>query len=96
MRLIDADEVHELIDISCNRRFNFKIDKWSLHAMVEDVRTVDAFKHGHWEFIGEHYGEYDYKCSTCGEIKTNMPTFMGDVLYGYCPYCGAKMDEKLD
>lgn len=26
MRLIDADEVHELIDISCNRRFN----SWAL------------------------------------------------------------------
>lgn len=56
----------------------------------EDVKRV---KHGKWEYVGTAVG-VEYNCSECGNyIFTDKKT---DDLYPYCPYCGAKMDAKIE
>lgn len=54
----------------------------------------DAVVHAHWtnerSDVGYLFAEYRYECSACGgatEFAPNPKT-------SYCPYCGAKMDEK--
>lgn len=71
----------------------------AIDAIVESVPTVDPIKHGHW-IIRDIPGTYFYKitCSECSEDVTSSAPCIGflpnaKVLWDYCPYCGAKMDE---
>lgn len=61
--------------------------------MVADAPTVDAVPvvHGRWK---EDTGGYGFWiCSHCGFVSE---AFAADLLYRYCPQCGAKMDGKDD
>lgn len=50
--------------------------------------AVAPVVHGRWEW---DTGDI-YRCSACGE-KTHVKEVMGRPDWGYCPVCGAKMDE---
>ena len=79
MRLIDADELHELLNWTFKRP---PYSKKTVREYINMARTVDAepVRHGHW--IGD-------KCSACGEERA----WYGCNPH-WCPDCGAKMDES--
>ena len=49
--------------------------------------------HGHFIHDGPRFaGGIDWwHCSNCGKLASGM-----EIFFDYCPFCGAKMDEKED
>lgn len=48
----------------------------------------DTVRHGMWVWVGyRSRGAYWVKCSVCDARSQNIG-------YRYCPYCGARMDER--
>ena len=95
-----------LIDI--DRLCNDLMERWSIadkekedtiRAVMADVvtpivasqPTVDAVPvvHGHWKEDPSGYGFWI--CSACGFVSEASAA---DMLYKFCPACGAKMDGK--
>lgn len=98
MRLIDADEVTNKILYllqggvpSQDIRRGIK----KIYTMLCDAPTIEAepLKHGRWEKHDNLMGEY-YHCSVC-DTRTEVATCMGDPIFVYCPFCGAKMDKGV-
>jgi len=58
---------------------------------VELLPTVDAapVRHGHWKEDPSGYGFWI--CSHCGFVSEASGA---DILYRYCPHCGARMNGK--
>lgn len=63
------------------------------YGIIQGMPTVDAVpvRHGRWKPFDLTYGRNLYACSVCGDVS-DCATVMGDVVYQFCPYCGAKMD----
>lgn len=61
--------------------------------LIDDAPAVDAVpvRHGHWKPYDLTYGRNLYACSVCGDVS-DVATVMGDVVYQFCPHCGARMD----
>lgn len=62
-------------------------------SRLKQVPTADVREnvHAHWE---KTYGDSRFMCSVC-KGKENVPTMMGKpIVWGFCPNCGAKMDER--
>lgn len=62
-------------------------------TVVSGLPTVDAVPvvHGHWK---EDTGGYGFwLCSHCGFVSEASAA---DLLYKYCPHCGARMDGEDD
>lgn len=86
-RLIDAD----------NLFIAFERAAWYNNADRDDIAeelllnapTVDAMPvvHGFWITIEKSLGLY--VCSKCGHSVIRIES-------NYCPYCGAKMDERSE
>lgn len=105
MRLIDADilkdgKFHSIEDWTPVERASWQWG-WNdaIDAIINSAPTVDPYKHGHW-IIRDIPGTYFYQitCSECSEDVTSSAPCIGflpnaKVLWDYCPYCGAKMDE---
>lgn len=54
-------------------------------------------KHAHW--IIEEFEKTEKKFISCSECRSTIDcdiTFIDENEYDYCPYCGAKMDEKSE
>ena len=68
----------------------------SLHIAnnLRKMRPADVAPvvHGKWIREWWHSGGVR-KCSTCNITQT-VNVYNGEVKFNYCPYCGAKMDEK--
>ena len=79
-RLIDADALKELL----------YYDKATC-AVIDEVPTIDPVKHGKWIYqIMPVTGAVETICSEC-----NTPFYMAfRMQMNYCPYCGAKVEEK--
>lgn len=69
---------------------------------VKELPTVDALpvRHGQW-IIRDNPGTgwYRVTCSECGEDVTSTAPCIGffpnaKVVWDYCPYCGARMEEE--
>ena len=82
-------------DSTCPIHIAAYIEQIILQEPVVDVADV---RHGYWYFV-----EYEYfSCSECGESYYNgcdttaqaKEKLQNSDCYNYCPYCGAKMDEK--
>lgn len=99
MILIDADEAREnmlkLLDHHLMMR-NYSADSATQDCIevINEATVVDAepVVHGHWILEREPNGKpYCFHCSVCDDdfhyIGIKSAT-------GYCPNCGAKMDEK--
>lgn len=106
MRLIDADEavkaVHDEFDECLVWDESGETTANEVENIILQIPTVDPVKHGHW-IIRDIPGTYFYQiiCSECGEDVTSTAPCIGflpdaRVLWDYCPYCGAKMDEVKD
>lgn len=76
----------------------------TMRSMVNSVKTVDAVpvRHGKWIKGSEtkrvkenRYGVlFDaYYCSAC-ESEAYWDSDNGQILFHYCPNCGARMDEE--
>ena len=97
-RLIDANALVELFDEyicfnreedSCVNNFAADVCEVLRDTCVKTIATVDAVEvvHGRWKEI--EASDELYQCSACGEWQ-----FIPEEHFGYCPYCGAKMDLK--
>ena len=90
MRLIDADELHELLNWTFKRP---PYSKKTVREYINMARTVDAepVRHGHWiehvesDPITEEPVQFGWRCSRCGRWE--------EYKEDYCN-CGAKMDES--
>ena len=88
MRLIDADELKELIDWTFAKP---PFSRKTIKHMIDMARTVDAapVMHGRWiDETFEPWGlvHHPYKCNLCGDHA--------EFASPYCPNCGARMDEE--
>ena len=93
MRLIDADELKELIGWTFAKP---PFSRKTIKHMIDMARTVDAepVRHGKW-IRENNYGIW--KCSECGcKINRRYPLKGNIWNYYYCPNCGAKMDERKE
>ena len=92
MRLINADVLKQHIDkLPALPDGNFAGNHSALKALINMQPTVDAVPvvHGHWK---EDTGGYGFwLCSHCGFVSEASAA---DLLYRYCPHCGARMDGK--
>lgn len=83
MRMIDADALLDRIPNLYERR---EVSRW-----VDEAPTVDAVPvvHGRWKEDPSGYGFWI--CSACGFVSEASAA---NVLYKFCPHCGARMDGK--
>lgn len=94
MRLIDADAFIQMMEEKCDPEST--LDPWVLSVCrggVKMMPTVDAVpvRHGRWR---EDTGVYGFWiCSHCGFVSEASAA---NLLYRYCPMCGARMDGKGD
>lgn len=103
MRLIDADALAKFIDYGHLNNPNDKCySENDIREMIDMMPTVDAVpvRHGKW-IIRDNPGTgwYRITCSECGEDVTSEAPCIGflpnaKVMWDYCPYCGARMDEN--
>lgn len=61
------------------------------------LRTaIEALKeerpHGEWIKTDNRWGLGEYECSACRSYL-DIPTQMGEPMFKWCPYCGARMKE---
>jgi rubrerythrin len=95
-RLIDADAFDKRIRLavgSCEEELteDFKDGISTILEMMKTAPTVDAVPvvHGGWKEDPSGYGFWI--CSACGFVSEASAA---DMLYKFCPVCGAKMDGK--
>ena len=92
MRLIDVDETMAIAK-ECYPAFGRSMaDLTDLREVLEDCTTVDAkpVVHAHWQKYDD--SEFCY-CSYCGKPSAEDDNVSW---HGYCPICGATMDEELE
>lgn len=67
---------------------------------MTNIETVKTLIDGHWVISEIPTTDwYRITCSECGEDVTSTAPCIGflpnaKVLWDYCPYCGAKMEEE--
>lgn len=93
MRLIDADKIPWSYRRKLGLGIDFTLDEPDHYYIVvkdevDAMPTIEAepIRHGHWELAVGHVGII-VECSECGNLSMETP---------YCPYCGAKMDERKE
>lgn len=59
----------------------------AVYIAIQALKS-EPIKHGRWIEIGHPW----YECSECGE-RTAVVNLNGEVVWNYCPNCGARMDE---
>ena len=87
----------------CGSQCGCRIDECGLDEPCEKARciirqpTIEAepVKHGKWERHTNFAGNY-YTCTVCKNVAREMPECMGEPIYEFCPYCGARMDGGAD
>ena len=89
MRLIDADALIQ----KRNHAKNYLPDMYVIgQGYVMDAPTVDAAPvvRGEWTY---EINEYFRTCSVC---RISQALLAGENLsrFNYCPFCGAKMEDK--
>ena len=87
MRLIDGDELLTAFPVDDEPM----LTKSCVRMTIRRMPTVDAVPvvHGWWKEDPSGYGFWI--CSACGFVSEASAANM---LYKFCPVCGAKMDGK--
>ena len=96
MRLIDADVLEKMWCEDCDNK-HLCADSPACETVQQlyAMPTVDAepVRHGHWIDVADFE-----RCSVCNATTLKeFQTYYGKATWiktPYCPYCGAKMDEK--
>ena len=75
-----------MIGLNLERRLIMK-----LKVKVKHSPEVVPVVHGHFIHDGPRFtGGVDWwHCSNCGKLASGI-----EIFFDYCPFCGAKMDEK--
>lgn len=100
MRLIDADQLVEILDDEYRETDNIvkKLIIICNKQILSDAPTVDAepIRHGRWEEIksGDWANATEYRCSECGKYRLAVNPV--NYNWNYCPNCGAKMEGEID
>jgi predicted RNA-binding Zn-ribbon protein involved in translation (DUF1610 family) len=104
MRLIDADELLVTNDLAdknkygrgrhLNRDAMNTMMLYEFKGMVDDAPTADAkiIRHAYWE-TPTKTSAHMTRCSHC---KNSVGVVSPNSNYLYCPWCGAKMDERTE
>lgn len=85
-------------EYSLGQRNQYDADRLAIEA----VPTIDPVKHGKWVIRSNPgTGWYQVTCPECGEDVTSEAPVIGffpnaKVIWGFCPYCGMKMDKEID
>lgn len=92
-RYIDADNVLETMRSNMDMQ-ELYLPIHFIDFVIDEMPTanVQLVRHGRWEGYRSIIGDY-FKCSECGN-HANVPTCMGESIFDFCPYCGAKMDGE--
>lgn len=99
-RLIDADKLIELIDddiASLDKnmtREGYDVCLCTLRMVKQYINvlpTVEPIRHGRW-IRKDSKRYYWFECSECG-YPPPLDRFKRDWFSGYCPNCGAIIDE---
>ena len=90
MRLIDADDLKDLVYIACMGQDKAFIKVFE--QAIDDCPTIDPeslIPHGKWIEYEASDSDLDprCRCSKCGSVETPLAR------HSYCPNCGAKMDK---
>ena len=97
MRPIDADALKRYMCNKCEERSICEYYGFGCGTMadIDKLPTIEAepVKHGKWERHTNFAGNY-YTCTVCKNVAREMPECMGEPIYEFCPYCGARMDGK--
>ncbi len=100
-RYIDATPIEEKLKEAINiGKRNDDEGYYELIPVLEDIQgtpTADVVerKHGRWlpyEFGNERW----HKCSACGIADEYINEKGLEAIRGFCPNCGAVMDERRD
>ena len=89
MRLIDSDDLKDLMYIACMGQDKAFVKVFE--RAIDDCPTIEPeslIPHGRWE-VGE---DVDIQCSVCGRDALTEGDYR-QVRSLYCPNCGAKMDK---
>jgi len=90
-----CDKAIGSFEISMKDEYAVKVEKASLMAFKEKLENIPAADvvpvvHGEWKPHEDKQVAFGltFECSCCGSI-----VLVNDALeFGYCPYCGAKME----
>lgn len=65
-------------------------------GLIKDIPSADVapVRHGRWKPFDRTWGRSVFACTVCGDAM-DVPTEMGEPIFGYCPNCGARMDEEV-
>ena len=70
--------------------------KGGICMQLANLKKADAVQVVHGTWIKDYWhGERTRKCSVCN-INQTVNVYMGKVKFNYCPYCGAKMDDRKE
>lgn len=89
----NADRLRELgFEPSILDRRYIKLAEYEdAEELIKPTTDAEPVKHGKWERHTNFAGNY-YTCTVCKNVAKEMPECMGEPIYEFCPYCGARMD----
>ena len=89
-RPVYSIEVEEAVPIEDYRSMEQTVNK-----LIKALAEAEPIRHGEWKPYDLTWGRSVYSCTNCGTAM-EVPREMGEPIYNYCPYCGAKMNEVTE
>ena len=90
MRAISDEAVKALINSGIST--DTDADREYVCECIDNIPTIEL-KRGEWLEWIDCEGEVFWKCSACGQASEASAA---DILYKFCPFCGADMRGKDD
>lgn len=90
--LISREQALKAINRLCENNPKL-IDTWLVNSLEDIIEELpSAEKTGKWKPFDLTYGRNIYFCTACNNAS-EVPTSMGEPVYKFCPWCGARMVE---
>ena len=92
-RYIDADDLIKTLEEKLKEGIFQSYVLSACRGAINKQPTADVVKvvHGEWSRTNNRPKTYIRRCSVCNMESYNC---LSEKEYNYCPWCGAKMDEK--
>lgn len=97
-RYIEAEALKKVMCEGCdNKHLCTESPACETVQQIDAQPTADVAPvvHAHWIFKPNEYNDNTWECSACDEPFEFLDGNPVDNLMGYCPRCGAIMDEYL-